>query len=93
MLRKDGEVSTHPPDNGARRRIPERVAVHDVDAVHDNAQLAQVALESAHVQGLVRGKLRRHPGGDERLAGSDRAVVDVDAAHGHGKVHCRGGEG
>jgi hypothetical protein len=37
---------------------------------------------SANLEALVRGKLRRHPGGDEGLAGSDRAVVDVDAAHG-----------
>jgi hypothetical protein len=34
-----------------------------------------------HVEGLVRGKLRRHTGGDEGFTGSDRAVVNVDAAH------------
>jgi hypothetical protein len=34
-----------------------------------------------HLECRIRGKLRRHPGGNEGFAGSDRAVVDLHAAH------------
>jgi hypothetical protein len=74
-------MSAHPCNQGAGCGIPEWVTIDDIHSVHRDAKLAEMASEAMYVEGLVRRKLRRHPGGDECLAGSDRTVVDVDAAH------------
>lgn len=68
-------------DHRRRGGVPQPVRVDDVDSIHLNAQLAEAALLTAHLESFVRGKLRRHPGGDEGFAGSDRAVVDIHATH------------
>jgi hypothetical protein len=70
-------------DDGCRRRIPERIRLHDIDVIHGDTQLAEAALDAPHDQRLVLGQLRRHPGGDEGLARSDGAVVNVDASRSH----------
>lgn len=57
------------------------MGVDDVRPVHRDPELPEAAFPAVHVEGLIRGELRRHPGGDEGLAGSDGAVMDVDAAH------------
>ena len=68
-------------DHRRRGGVPQPARVDDVDPIHLNAQLAEAALVSAHVEGFVRGQLRRHPGGNEGFAGSDRTVVNIHATH------------
>jgi hypothetical protein len=40
-----------------------------------------VPLGAVHLDARLVRKLRRHPGGDEGFAGSNGAVMNVDAAH------------
>ena len=64
-----------------RRGIREDGRVDHLRPVNDHAQLAQRPSLTVDVERRIPAKLCRHPGGNEGLAGSDRAVVDLDAAH------------
>ena len=70
-----------PLDHARRRRVPEPARVDDVGPVHHHAQLPEAASLPAYLERRVGGQLRRHPGGDEGLAESDGAVVDLDSMH------------
>ena len=76
------EVRTYPRDDRAGRRVAKRIVVDDVGTVDGHTELAEVTRVPVHLETRVRVEQRRHPGGNERLAGSDGAVVDVDASHG-----------
>ena len=74
-------------DHRCRRRIPEGIRLHDVDIIHRDAQLAKPAFHAADSEGGILGQLRRHPGGDVGLAGSDGTVMNVDATRAHRAGH------
>ena len=57
---------------------------HRVDAIDRDTQLTDPPLRARHGESGILFQLRRHPGGDEGLAGSDGAVMDVDASDRHG---------
>lgn len=56
--------------------------IDDIDAVDRDAKLPKAARLPSHLESELSLELRRHPGGDQGLDGSEGAVVDVGAAHG-----------
>ena len=76
------KVRSNACDDRGRRRIPEWVGLHDVDAVDHHTKLPEATLDPTHLHAWLIAQLRRHPGGNEGFAGSDGAVMNVDAAHG-----------
>ena len=64
-----------------RRWVLQQTDIRHFDSVDGNPQLAEAAVLAVNVQISVLSKLRRHPGGDERLTGSDRTMMDFDSAH------------
>jgi len=75
------EICAHPCHHRLRRGIRQDRRVHYLGPVDNNAQLPEAAPLSVDVERWICAKLCRHPGGNEGFAGSDRAVVDLDAAH------------
>ena len=76
-------MSPNTLDHRFRRRIRERVRPHDIETVDRDAQLSEASLHAGDSERLVFGELRRHPGGNEGLAGSDGTVVHVHATRRH----------
>ena len=74
-------MRAHSPNDGARCRVRKCSGVDHVGAVNRDAQLAELALLSMDLERGIGCKLCRHPGGNEDFAGSDRAVMNVDATH------------
>jgi hypothetical protein len=75
------QVRPHARDHGCRCRVPQHVRLDDVGPIDADAQFSQAPLPPDHLQGRIAGQLSRHPGGDEDLARSDRAVVDFHSSH------------
>ena len=75
------QMGAHGGYHGSRRRVGESMAVHDIGSVDDDSQLTEAASHATHFERWVLAQLRRHPGGDHGLAGSNQAVMDLDTTH------------
>ncbi len=66
-----------------RSRISERIGRQDVCTIDGDPQLPEIGARARHGERRILRELSRHPGGNERLAGSDGTVVDLDAMRSH----------
>src|SRR5688572_25793788 len=71
-----GKRGTHLLQNGARSRIAQFARVDDLAIANQNAQFAKTASHGFDVNSVLFSQLRRHPGGDEFLADSNRTTAD-----------------